>query len=134
MNPTNYMWQEKLKETMGGFESSPRGMKVREVINGHYQVPMPAFITLASRKVNVKFMFAEAAWILSGSNRLSDVSRAMASYKNFSDDGIFLRGAYGPKVIDQLPYVVDTILKDNDTRQAVMTIWRERPSGSKDVP
>ena len=58
----------------------------------------------------------------------------MKGYANFSDDGIFMRGAYGPKVIDQLGYVVDSIEKDNDTRQAVLNIWRERPGQSKDIP
>lgn len=109
-------------------------MEVREVISGHYEVPMPAYLDLVDRNVNVNFMFAEAAWIISGSNRLSGVTPSMKAYANFSDDGVFLRGAYGPKVVDQLGYVVDSIEKDNDTRQAVMNIWRERPGPSKDIP
>lgn len=114
--------------------SNPRGMKVKEVINGHYTFEMPAFITIPSRSVNKAFMFAEAAWIISGSNRLEDISKYMKVYENFSDDKMFLRGAYGPKVVDQLGYVVDTLFNDNDSRQAVMTIWRERPGISKDIP
>ena len=135
-NETNIVWQQKVAECLNtpDYTSQPRGIEVREVLSGHYEVPMPAFIDLAARKVNVPFMFAEAAWIISGSNRLEDIEPYMKVYKNFSDDGVFLRGAYGPKVVDQLGYVVDSIEKDNDTRQAVINIWRERPGVSKDIP
>jgi thymidylate synthase len=58
----------------------------------------------------------------------------MSFYKTFSDDSIVMRGAYGPKIIDQLGYVVDAIEHDKDSRQAVINIWRERPGPSKDIP
>lgn len=136
VNETNFVWQKKVSEilTHPDYISRPRGMEVKEVISGHYEVQMPAYIDLVARKVNVPFMFAEAAWIISGSNRLEDITPYMKVYENFSDDGVFLRGAYGPKVADQLGYVVDSIEKDNDTRQAVINIWRERPGPSKDIP
>lgn len=136
INPTNDVWKTCVERCMDHphYIVKPRGMEVKELIGASYKVPMPAYIDLADRKVNLAFMFAEAKWIISGSNRLADLTPYMAAYKNFSDDGKFLRGAYGPKVIEQLPYVVDTLIKDRDSRQAVMTIWRERPSGSKDVP
>ncbi len=135
-NPTNRIWQKKVGECLDDpdYVVKPRGMEVREVINGSYAVPMPAYLDLEDRKVNVSFMLAEAAWIISGSNRLDDITPYMKNYANFSDDGKFLRGAYGPKVVDQLGYVVDCIEKDIDTRQAVLTIWRERPGVSKDIP
>lgn len=135
-NITNDVWQDKVDECLNNYQytAAPRGLEVRERLAGQYTVPMPAFIDLVDRKVNVNFMFAEAAWIISGSNRLEDIVPHMKGYAAFSDDGIFLRGAYGPKVVDQLGYVVDAIEKDLDTRQAVMNIWRERPGVSKDIP
>ena len=136
MNKTNEVWKEKVQQCLEtpDYVSKPRGMEVHEVLNGSYSVPMPAYLDYEERDVNVNFMFAEAAWIVSGSNKLSEVSRHMKKYADFSDDGLFLRGAYGPKVVDQIGYVADSIIKDNDTRQAVMTIWRERPAPSKDIP
>lgn len=133
-NETNLVWQQKVAECLDQETSNPRGMEVREKLSGHYEVPMPAYIDLVARKVNVPFMLAEAWWILSGSNRLEDIQPYMDVYKNFSDDDVFLRGAYGPKVVDQIGYVVDSIESDNDTRQAVINIWRERPGKSKDIP
>lgn len=136
INESTKTWQELVKRCYSEYDyiSKPRGMEVREIINGSYTVPIPAYINLNARGVNIGFMFAEAAWIISGSNRLDELTPYMKGYANFSDDGIFMRGAYGPKVIDQLGYVVDSIEKDNDTRQAVLNIWRERPGQSKDIP
>lgn len=135
-NRTNEIWQDKVESILWDpqFIPSPRGQEVREQLAGQYTVPMPAFLDLVDRKVNVNFMFAEAWWILSGSNRLEDLTPYMSAYANFSDDNVFLRGAYGPKVVDQLGYVVDCLEKDNDSRQAVISIWRERPGPSKDIP
>jgi thymidylate synthase len=135
-NKTNRLWQRKVKEILyyPNFTAAPRGMEVREILNGSYILPMPAYINLIDRKINTQFMFAEAAWIISGSNLLSQITPYMKTYANFSDDGTFLRGAYGPKVVDQLGYVVDTLMEDKDSRQAVISIWRERPAKSKDIP
>ncbi len=136
VNNVNVVWQEQVHKllTSPNFIAAPRGQEVREILSGQYRVPMPAYLDLSDRNINLAFMFAEAAWIISGSNRLSDLTPYMKTYANFSDDGVFLRGAYGPKVVDQLGYVVDALVADNDSRQAVMTMWRERPAPSKDIP
>lgn len=136
INDTTQVWQEKLQQCLVAYDcvSNPRNMEVREVISGKYVVPMPAYINLKARNVNIGFMFAEAAWILSGSNRLDELTPHIKGYARFSDDDVFMRGAYGPKVVDQLGYIVDTIATDNDSRQAVLNIWRERPGYSKDIP
>lgn len=135
-NHTNDVWQEKVHEVYNNpdYVVAPRGMEVKEVLNGSYAVQMPAYLDFEERDINTQFMFAEAAWIVGGSNKLSDITPYMKSYEKYSDDGIFMRGAYGPKVVDQLGYVCDSIINDEDTRQAVMTIWRERPGQSKDIP
>ena len=39
-----------------------------------------------------------------------------------------------PKVCGQLDYVVAKLKEDKDTRQAGLTIWRENPTATKDVP
>ena len=135
-NKTNWVWQETVEQVLTSYdyEVGPRGMHTREISPGSYTVEMPAYLDLVDRKINIPFMFAEAAWIISGSNRLSDLTPYMKVYENFSDDGKFLKGAYGPKVVEQLPYIVETLMADEDSRQANMSIWRERPARSKDVP
>lgn len=136
MNKTNEIWKNKVEECVNNYDYivEPRGMEVREILNGGYTVPMVSYLDLEDRKINKGFMFKEAAWIISGSNRLSDITPHMAKYADYSDDGVFLRGAYGPKIVDQLPYITETLASDKDSRQSVLTIWRERPGSSKDLP
>jgi hypothetical protein len=50
-------------------------------------------------------MFGEAAWMLRGKNDVATVSKYAGAITRFSDNGITFFGAYGPKIIDQLPYV-----------------------------
>lgn len=134
MRGTSERWQHKLVELLEhGVPVSPRGRETLEQIAGQVRLPMPAFLTLSARSINVPFMFAEAAWIVSGSNRAAELDPYMKGYRNFSDDGVFLRGAYGPKIVDQLHYVVDSLFEDQSSRQAFLNIWRERPGKAKDI-
>lgn len=87
------------------------------------------FITLPRRKVSLSFAVKEAEWILSGRNDIFH-----PNLKRYSDDGVVLTGAYGPKVVQQIDYVINTLRKDPWSRQAVMTIWERNPSPSKDIP
>jgi hypothetical protein len=45
-----------------------------------------------------------------------------------------MTGAYGPVFIDQFPYIIQTLERDPDSRQAIDMIWRPRPGSSKDIP
>jgi hypothetical protein len=82
-----------------------------------------------------RFMMAEAAWILSGDNRLSTIFPFAKALAGLSDDGRTMGGAYGPPFVDQVSYVQRAIEGDLASRQAVITIWRPRPQlGGKDVP
>jgi thymidylate synthase len=115
---------------------APRGQKTLEVLHTNnivIDMSRPV-VTSPVRKLNYRFMAAEALWILSGSNELAPLQRFIKTYDRFSDDGKTLFGAYGPRIMPQLDYVVKTLLTDRDTRQAVLTIWRESPPASKDIP
>jgi thymidylate synthase len=132
----NLKWQNCINDIISfGDEVSPRGQLIKEFVG--YQIKfdmLDPIITLKDRKLNYSFAFGEAWWICSGSNKVSDITQYMKSYVNYSDNGVFLNGAYGPKFIDQVSYVVDSLIADNDSRQAFLNIWRENPRGSKDVP
>lgn len=130
------VWKNGLIDLRGaGVEVKPRGLLVKEILGYQYTIDMNnPILSLPSRKMNYAFMFGEAAWICSGSNWLDDLTPYMKRYKDFSDDGVFLNGAYGVKVAEQVTYVADTLQRDPDSRQAVINIWRERPGPSKDIP
>ena len=131
-----HVWLELLdKILMQGRDVAPRGKPTKELPQHTIVVPMRRpVLTVPERKLNYKFMAAEAYWILTGDNRVSTISPYNPHIAQFSDDGETYFGAYGPKVVDQLPYVVDTLIRDPDSRQAGLTIWREKPPITKDVP
>ena len=137
MSALNLYYKKKIWEIYHKpeFVTKPRGLKIAEVLNDSWIIDMDNPIILnEARKLSYDFMFGEAAWMLSGKNDVATVSKYAGAIKRFSDNGITFFGAYGPKIIDQLPYVLDILEKDQDTRQAVLNIWRENPRSSKDIP
>jgi thymidylate synthase len=118
-----------------GQESAPRGKRVRELVGEAISFDMRyPIVTKPSRKIGYRFYPAEAAWILSGDNRLETIKRYSPFIWEFSDDGFFYQGAYGPRVVDQLTYVCDVLADDPDTRQAVIEVWRPNPRPGRDIP
>lgn len=118
-----------------GLEEFPRGKRTLEIIGKTTKFDMARpLITVKNRKLGYKFLAAEAWWIISGSNRVDEIAPYSKAISNFSDDGITFRGAYGPKIVDQLPWVAEQLKNDPSTRQAVLSIWRERPGPSRDYP
>ena len=137
MKDINLKYKKKLWEIYRepDFICKPRGLKITEKLNNSWIIDMDdPIITIPERKLSYSFMFGEAAWMLEGRNDVESVSKYVDGVKRFSDDGVTFFGAYGPKIITQTSYVVDTLIKDNDSRQAVLNIWRENPRSSKDIP
>jgi thymidylate synthase len=114
---------------------APRGKKTRELIayKRTFDMSFP-LVTIAQRRLGYKFACAEAAWILSGDDRVETIAPYSKRIAQFSDDGERFFGAYGPKIQDQMWTVVDTLVRDRSSRQAVINIWRENPRQTKDVP
>lgn len=118
-----------------GDEASPRGKLVREIIGTRTSFDMRfPLVTTQGRDLGYRFAPAEAAWILSGDNRLETIKRYSPFIWEFSDDGFFYSGAYGPRVIDQLTYVCDVLAQDPSSRQAVIEVWRPNPRPGRDIP
>lgn len=136
-NTTDHVWLNQLNCLLQepDYITSPRGMKVyeRSPWNATFRM-WDCVLTVPERKLNYKFMAAEAYWILTGDDRVATIGPYNPHIKNFSDNGVTFFGAYGPKIMDQMPYVVNAFKKDLQTRQAVITIWRESPPETKDVP
>ena len=130
-------WREHLREILlYGKPVSPRGQPTLEILQTKNIVVDMArpLITSPARKLYNRFAVAEALWILSGDNRLEPLQRFIKDYDRFSDDGQTLFGAYGPPVASQIDYVVKALVDDRETRQAALTIWRQNPPRSRDVP
>ncbi len=133
---TSEIWIGLLRQIMAaGNRVKPRGNTTLELLGCQSIISMANPVVLvAERKLGYHFMAAEAAWIMSGDNQVKTMAPYSKEIAKFSDDGERFFGAYGPKVIDQLSYIIQTLRKDPDSRQAVMTIWRPTPPQTKDVP
>ena len=105
--------------------------------------PMAREVTIPERKWFKTLPYAESLWIASGRNDMAYILHYLPRMADFSDDGIYMRGGYGPRYrdyngesddyriesinvrqsgsVDQLSYVVECFKADNETRRAVMS-------------
>ena len=120
----NLVWQDIVRNILKqDMVRLPRGMVTKEILNYNSTIDMNfPFLNIWQREIGTAFRYAEAAWILSGDNRVKTISPYSKMISQFSDDGIRFFGSYGPKVVDQLSYVIDTLNKDDYSRQAVINI------------
>jgi len=127
-------WLESLQNVYNnGIEYAPRNLKTREVMNEIISFDMNYPVCYhENRKLSYKFMAAEAYWIASGGMMVDEIAPYNKHIANFSDDGHIFNGPYGPMFVSQIDYVVNSLLHDNNTRQAVLTIWHPNTMRSKD--
>ena len=130
------IWLDALNDILSnGDLVSPRGKRTKEIPQRTIVVDMRRpVLRVQDRSLSYRFMAAEAFWILSGDDRVETIAPYNSRISEFSDDGERFFGAYGPKIQAQLPYIVEKLLTDEDSRQAGLTIWRECPPQTKDVP
>lgn len=118
-----------------GKEVSPRGYRTKEILNVSIEVLNGLRNILCSkvRDLNYRFMIAEWLWIGAGLDDVDSLAKYNSVMRNFSDDGVILNGAYGPRLAPQWDYIFENIQKPG-SRQAVSTIWSPSPRDSKDIP
>lgn len=136
MPDANQSWLLLLQDIFeNGKKSRPRGIEIKELLCKTTIVDMASpIVSIYQRKMGYRFLAAEAWWILTGRNDVDSIKKYSPHIASFSDDGYRFDGAYGPRIVDQLRYVVDALCEDLDTRQAVLEIWRPNPRKSRDVP
>ena len=85
----------------------PRGFKCYEVMNLRTCFPMhKPIVTVRDRNLGYRFLFAEALWILEGKEDVATIAPFSKHIVQFSDDGETFFGAYGPRIVDQINWVV----------------------------
>jgi len=129
-------WHTQLTDILlYGDEVCPRGKRTKELPQYTIEVDMRRPVLMdPRRKLSYPGMAAEAHWILTGDSSLAGIEPYLPRMKEFSDDGVTLTGAYGPRIHEQLTYVVEKLYQDPDTRQATMTLWNRNPAPGKDYP
>lgn len=123
-----------------GLEVNPRGLLVKEVQGLHIQVKKPwkHVITNKARKMDLRFAIGEFLWFINKSNNLNYMTFYNKRYKNFSDDGHTLHGAYGPRIFERSwTEAIEKLKSDVHSRQAVINIYDDSldlKNETKDVP
>ena len=116
----------------GSFQTA-RGLTFKECIFQHLMLTNPRARILQNplRNFRKRFMVAEFIWMMSGKCNLDQIEFYNKKMRDFSDDGISLHGAYGPRLrhwslqhgdVDQLETCLQRLKDDIYTRQAVVVI------------
>ena len=123
------------------FTTQPRNLETIELVNpvtiemrASYGVP---FILFDGRRLNPWFAFFEPFWMWSAHDDVESLAAFVPSIAQFSDDGKIFHGAYGKRIAEQLGPMLDLLVRDPDSRRAVLTIYQsDKDCGveSKDIP
>ncbi|NBW57959.1 thymidylate synthase [bacterium] len=134
------------------FTSSPRGMKVKEILGYQFKIlnPRNRIPYVPGRDLSVHYMIAELLWYLSGNNSTEWISNYSAFWSKISDDGSTANSAYGARIFKphdriastikqdwtQWDYVINELKSDPDSRRAVIHIRSPQDSllAQLDVP
>jgi len=144
-NDIDRLYKQAIKEVLSTGEIvTARGLTFKELRFQHLVLrnPRARIIQNQVRKFSQKFMAAEFIWMMRGGEDVNSISFYNKRMGNFSDDGLVLSGAYGPRLrcwhgVDQIANIIRLLKEDNNTRQAVMIILdpaRDLVAKTKDVP
>jgi thymidylate synthase len=81
-------------------------------------------LDIPARHLNFKYLVAEWLWVQFGHSDLASLVQYNSQMKRFSDDGIYLTGAYGPHIGGGWNRCVEKLRKDPASRQGVIQIPR----------
>jgi hypothetical protein len=93
-----------------------------------YFMPRQRVLFWGARDANPYFHLMEAIWMVYGNNDVHWPQFFNKRFREYSDDGETLRGAYGWRWrwhfgVDQIGAVVDILRADPDSRRAVITMF-----------
>lgn len=104
---------------------APRGLPTRELCDVTLLIDDPRDVTLyGCNRVGYRPAIGavEGLLLLAGVSDPALLRDTAAVFSSFQDGGA-LHGAYGPRLRQQLPFVLGRLQADPATRQAVCTIW-----------
>lgn len=107
-------------------------LKLRRPTCVTYTHPLEHVLFGRYRDANPFFHVFEAMWMLAGRNDLQPLLEFVKDFGQFSDDGIYLNGAYGYRWrfagsedhdLDQLVLIANHLKQNPDSRRAVLQMW-----------
>ena len=103
--------------------ADPRGLKVKEQIFGSMEIdPIQPIANFKSRPFNWKYFAGELAWYLKGDRDIDYINNFSSFWKGITNpNSNEINSNYGSLVLnEQLEWVVDSLVKDRNSRQAIM--------------
>lgn len=110
--------------------SSPRNQKIHEILDASIVItdPYSNIFVNSARSVPIDYLKKELTLYFKGSNSVEEFGEASAFWKKLSDDGQTVNSAYGYLLFKKLnkngltqwKWLIDTLSKDSDSRQALM--------------
>lgn len=135
-HPSNSVFQgERARDIYGsqlthiavhGSDTNVRGRKTREILNAITVINRPEqmCVLVPERRWNPWIALSEAMWVLAGLDTTKELLPYNQHIKDYSDDGEVMYGAYGYRIRDQIPDLIERLRKDPSDRRAVLSIWR----------
>jgi thymidylate synthase len=112
------------------FESSPRGMKIKEVTNAALVIEDPAYPLYENkrRSSQLKYIGAELLWYFSGRNDVDFIEKFAKFWRDIENGDGTVNSAYGNLLFNEInehgytqwEWAYDSLINDKDTRQAIM--------------
>jgi len=134
-NSYETIYTDILRELKDTPEFTPvtRGIGCREITNLSIELtdPRNRFVWNKARDVNYEFAMKFFLWMLNGDTDFSYVAGSNANAQNFADKKddkampANFSTAYGPRIQKQLPYILEELKRDKESRRAVIHILNE---------
>lgn len=111
-------------------EISIRNLKLKEKLFTTISInPYNSIVNFDSRQFNWKYFCGELFWYLQGNNNIGDILYFSKFWDLLKDKNNNVNSNYGKILIHdnpQIKWVIDNLLKDNNTRKAILTINSEK--------
>jgi len=117
------------------FAPSPRGIGAREITNLSFELydPRDRLVWNKARDTNYEFAMKFFLWMINGDTDFSYVAGSNPKAKDFidapKDDTKAMPSnfstAYGPRINKQMPYIIEELKRDPDSRRCVIHILNE---------
>ena len=122
-----------------GNRSWPRGLETKEVISFHMELrdTHKALAVGVGRKLHAGVAAAEALQLVGGFSDPQAMLKISAHFEKCLDGGV-LHAPSGPRILGQMPLAIARLVEDEETRQAVVSVWDPLQDllveGSRDLP
>lgn len=120
-----------------GFGSSVR--PTLEIIGHSFKLENPhaVLIDRPNHPVNMPYVFTNTLWAISGSNLVTDIEFWNSRARSFSDDGLTVRSAAGPRIFGgQFQSAIKRLREDSSSRRAAIMLIGpdDLTARTRDVP